>query len=799
MNCAGLVVAFALRKTRASYFSMKNIFIAATFIFIVATLAVAQVPTDTLVKIVKAEDARGYDKVLEDLLHSPVPAIRKRAALAAGRIGDEKAVAGLSTLLSGDKSSDVRAMAAFALGEIESIKGADAILKVLNDPASSVAVRARAAEAAGKIVAANPKAAESKSLGEAILKTLDEQNRPKVKPSRETVLLGLTAAARASVVDPKRRRPDDTDFLTAEFLKSPDGRVRADAANTLARLRSNQANLAVQKILTSDLDPVARANAARALSAAADVKTFDLLVKSATEDADLRVRVSAMSALASLKNPKAADKLLYRGEKLLTAYKISKFAHPVETNELIMIAAVLGRLIPDSGNERAVKFLDELVKLDDAHTPEISIARMRVKPGDFTISPTALKTSWGLITTAQVGAVLAATFPRTAEIQKMRTAAPILLRRMADRLSTPYSFAAPTSFLATTDGRSTPYADEDKKNLMAAPEFIRAFAQFKTKDLDAFLRARLANNDVFVRTAAAELMAERPTSKENVTALQQAFEYAHRVDKEYNDARLAIMDALYKLDKKEAAKTLQTAINSADYLTRKKAIDLLSDKELQKLAPDVTPFVEKAIARRTNRVFPYTPAYVTKLGQMMSTKDNYIRAVSRKNGIVKAVVKTEKGTFTIDFYPEDAPLTVDNFIKLARADYFNGVEVHRVVPNFVMQDGDPRGDGNGGPGWSIRCEINARPFDRGAVGMALSGKDTGGSQWFVTHSPQPHLDGGYTVFGQVNEIGMKVVDNIVHGDKIISIKIVGEKAPPVAPKPKTEEPVEEKGIPVNGP
>ena len=125
--------------------------------------------------------------------------------------------------------------------------------------------------------------------------------------------------------------------------------------------------------------------------------------------------------------------------------------------------------------------------------------------------------------------------------------------------------------------------------------------------------------------------------------------------------------------------------------------------------------------------------------------------------------------------PEDAPLTVDNFIKLARSNYFNGLAVHRVVPNFVMQDGDNRGDGNGGPGWSIRCEINMLPYERGAVGMALSGKDTGGSQWFVTHSPQPHLDGGYTVFGKVNETDMKIVDSIVRGDKILSVKIVETK------------------------
>ncbi|WP_212578506.1 peptidylprolyl isomerase, partial [Vibrio parahaemolyticus] len=140
------------------------------------------------------------------------------------------------------------------------------------------------------------------------------------------------------------------------------------------------------------------------------------------------------------------------------------------------------------------------------------------------------------------------------------------------------------------------------------------------------------------------------------------------------------------------------------------------------------------------RVFKYKPGNKTKQGKILNSQADYYRAARRKNGTVRAEVLTEKGTFFIDFFPEEAPLTVENFIKLARRGYFNGVEIHRVVPNFVMQDGDPRGDGNGGPGWSIRCEINTLPYERGIVGMALSGKDTGGSQWFVTHSPQPHLE-----------------------------------------------------------
>jgi len=135
-----------------------------------------------------------------------------------------------------------------------------------------------------------------------------------------------------------------------------------------------------------------------------------------------------------------------------------------------------------------------------------------------------------------------------------------------------------------------------------------------------------------------------------------------------------------------------------------------------------------------------------------------------------AFIETKKGTIEIEFYVLDAPQTVQNFITLARKGYFNGLQVHRVVPNFVVQDGDPRGDGSGGPGYSIRDELNDRPFVRGTVGMALSGPDTGGSQWFVMHSPAPHLDAKYTVFGFVVN-GMDVVDRIQQLDVIERVRI----------------------------
>jgi cyclophilin family peptidyl-prolyl cis-trans isomerase len=118
----------------------------------------------------------------------------------------------------------------------------------------------------------------------------------------------------------------------------------------------------------------------------------------------------------------------------------------------------------------------------------------------------------------------------------------------------------------------------------------------------------------------------------------------------------------------------------------------------------------------------------------------------------------------------DAPLTCLNFMTLARKGFFTGATWHRVVPNFVVQDGDPRGDGEGGPGYTIRDEINERPYLRGTLGMALDWADTGGSQFFLTHSPQPHLDARYTVFGQVVG-GLDVLDRIQPGDAITRVRV----------------------------
>ena len=141
----------------------------------------------------------------------------------------------------------------------------------------------------------------------------------------------------------------------------------------------------------------------------------------------------------------------------------------------------------------------------------------------------------------------------------------------------------------------------------------------------------------------------------------------------------------------------------------------------------------------------------------------------------KAIIKTEKGDMTVQFYDKDAPNTVDNFLKLAKEGFYNGVTFHRVLPDFVIQGGDPTGTGAGGPGYKIKCELDGENqyHDRGVLSMAHAGRDTGGSQFFICHSRNntAHLDRNHTCFGKVVE-NVDVVDDIRQGDKILSIEVI---------------------------
>ena len=137
--------------------------------------------------------------------------------------------------------------------------------------------------------------------------------------------------------------------------------------------------------------------------------------------------------------------------------------------------------------------------------------------------------------------------------------------------------------------------------------------------------------------------------------------------------------------------------------------------------------------------------------------------------MTRAIMETDKGTIRLELFDQDAPGTVQNFVELSEKGFYDGLNFHRVIPNFMIQGGCPKGDGTGGPNYKIKCEINKNKHLAGSLSMAHAGKDTGGSQFFICHSPQSHLDGVHTVFGKTED--MDVVNAIRKGDKILSVKI----------------------------
>jgi cyclophilin family peptidyl-prolyl cis-trans isomerase len=288
----------------------------------------------------------------------------------------------------------------------------------------------------------------------------------------------------------------------------------------------------------------------------------------------------------------------------------------------------------------------------------------------------------------------------------------------------------------------TMLADSDRRVI---PSVLTALVKCKAPNVDSILLEQLKSDDVVVRSSAASNLGEL-TPATGPPALIAAYEEGKR-DPTYL-ARAAALAALAKYGPAVAVPVLKSALTDKDWAVRVRAAALL--KELD-------PSIETATAIR--------PAPST-----MAAAGYDAPSLTNPSVAPQVYLDTEKGTIQIELAVLDAPLTAMNFIALARKGFFNGLAIHRVVADFVVQDGDPRGDGEGGPGYTIRDELNELPYLRGTVGMALDWNDTGGSQWFITHSPQPHLDARYTAFGRVTG-GMDVVDRLEPWDVIRFVRV----------------------------
>jgi cyclophilin family peptidyl-prolyl cis-trans isomerase/HEAT repeat protein len=284
-------------------------------------------------------------------------------------------------------------------------------------------------------------------------------------------------------------------------------------------------------------------------------------------------------------------------------------------------------------------------------------------------------------------------------------------------------------------------ADQD---LRARPAVMEALVKLRAASAPKLLFESLKHDDFVVRSSAATLLGElKPDG--GAEPLAQAYRFGER-DASYV-ARAAALGALAKYGGSVALETLKTALKDKDWAVRVRAAELLKPLDG---SIDVAAAIRPAPGAHPPNFYEAPPLVAPTVSPHV-------------------YLDTDKGTVEIELNVIDAPLTAENFLTLARRGFFNGLAIHRVVPNFVVQDGDPRGDGEGGPGYTIRDELNELPYLRGSVGMALDWRDTGGSQFFITHSPQPHLDARYTVFGHVVS-GMEVADRLEPGDVIRRVR-----------------------------
>jgi cyclophilin family peptidyl-prolyl cis-trans isomerase/HEAT repeat protein len=657
----------------------------------VAAPAVVRLSDDDvrhLAELLRMEDSRVLDEALvRRLLQDPLPEVRRRAVLAAGRVRDMRATPFVMHGVQ-DRGAGVRAAAALALGLLPDTS--EAVLAALQELTRDGAVQP-AAEAAAVLGRTAREASRP-----ALLALLGSDRVP--AEVRQEALLAVWRLPRdAATIDVVRAHLADPDAETRwraayalmrtggtavvapllDALADDDERTRANAARALRASVVDSAGereraLAALIVAAADPHPHVRINALRMLPQYRDsVRTTPVLL-GATRDADINVAIAAVQSLGDSRDAAAAAELR------------AIAADQARTDGLRTAAlAVAMRLDPSASLRLAVDWMDS--------------------------------TRW-------------------------------ILRYHAARSAGSAPWAAGAGLLQRLA--------RDSSDVVAAEALnaIRSLADTTQHARRLFIEG-LAAPGVLTRAAAIRGLG-RSSGGADLDLLLQAYE--HSLRDVSPEASLAAVEALGRL---------RTAGVPADrsFFARFGA----------RGAP-ANPRLHAAIVAQLGTAPEAwgTPQRVPEPRPL----DFYVDVVRRLVApalagapLPLAGIMTPHGEIVLELAAADAPLTVHSFLGLIERGYYAGTRWHRVVPNFVIQDGDPRGDGSGGPGYAIRDEINALRYLRGMLGMALSGPDTGGGQFFITHSPQPHLDAGYTIFGRVHD-GMGAVDRVVQEEQILGFR-----------------------------
>jgi len=640
---------------------------------------------EKLTRLLAAEDRRDLTTDVKLGLADSDRSVRRRAALAAGRIGDAGAVPALIPLLQ-DSELEVRQMAAFALGLIGEPLAVDPLLAALKDP--EPVVRGRAAEALGQIGDARAAPAIAQMVVGALppkapLVTVRGDDPASLTDPWLEPRLGVFALARL-----KDARSAQAALLLA-------GKPRFDwwAATWTAMRLENPALRPLLVAAVTSTDALSRAYGARGLGALKDPADLDTLLP-LLRDRDETVVVNAVRAVALLGEARAVP-------------PVSALLRSPSSVLRVEALKALSVLPPDRGLRERV--IAEVGSPEPWMRTAALQALARMEREDFALVLANLDPDPAWFVRAGLAAALAIAGDEASQARLL-------------------------AMLKDDDVRVLPYV-------------LEALRQARGPDSVDTLRRHLDHPDFAVRMAAADQLAAL-----KVTGLSEALaaSLARAKGDVEMDARLSLVTLLaIQKDARAAALLREIASGDSARPVRERAARELRALGETPPAPGPEPVTRPALDY-LEALAPYEAA----AGSVYTPR---------------VFLQMKQGRVEIHLNVVEAPLMSATFLDLARRGYFDGLTFHRVVPGFVVQGGDPRGDGNGGPGFALRDEIGQRPYGRGVVGMALSGKDTGGSQLFITLAPAPHLDGRYTVFGWVAS-GMDVVDKIRPGDVIEKVE-----------------------------
>ncbi len=641
--------------------------------------------------ILRLEDARILKDPASDtadlirLLADPEARVRRRAALAVGRVGLPAGVPPLVEVLR-DGDVEVRQMAAFALGLIGDRSARDPLVAALGD--STPLMQGSAAEALGLV--GDPAAAEpiGRMVSAVVASGALSQPPADVDEARRDTpqaafRLGVFALTRlkaydqlaAAVIDPSGR-PKTTWWPVAFALQRLEDRRALPALLALAR----------------DPNPYTRAFAVKGLGALKDRSALPVITPLVTSrDAD--VQIEAVRALGRIADPSTAPALLALAQG-------RDVAQPLRLEAVTALGSLKTQAVSDA-------LIDLLGDRDPLIRAAALTAAASVQPEEFVTILSSLDPDPDWHVRASLASLLG-TLPRQSALPRL------------------------TGMLNDSDKR-------------VIPSVLTSLVRLNAPSAGDVLLDHLKSDDPVVRAAAARGIGELRLPA-GAQALPAAYQFALQ-DTTYI-ARAAALEGFSRYGINVAKSLLDVALADKDWAVRVRAAQLLAQA-------DPASDAARRIRPAPTRLAPKAYESPTLTMPTVSTQ---------------AFIDTDRGTIQIELAVLDAPLTIDSFIALVKKGFFTNLTFHRVVPDFVVQGGDPRGDGEGGPGYTVRDEISQRPYLRGTVGMALDWPDTAGSQFFITHSPQPHLDARYTVIGRVIN-GMDVVDRIQQNDVIRRIRV----------------------------